>query len=255
MSAHEQFAEDLALYAVGALPSAEVKALEKHLEECAGCRRELESLRGDAALLALSATGPAAPTRSRERFVQAIAVERHPRFLRRRRSLFELLPVCAAVVMLLITILLWRENVKLRRRLDYTQNHLAQNQEQLLEAQHLQEIMHDRSAQQITLVAEHEPARPYGKAVYSWKHGRLVFMASNLGQLPAGKTYQLWIVPMKGDKPMPAGVFKPDPHGNAMLLEPCCPGGLEAKAFAVTIENDGGSATPTTPILMSGSGG
>ena len=52
MSVHEQYAEDLALYALGALD--EKAALEKHLAECASCRRELEQLRGDAALLALT---------------------------------------------------------------------------------------------------------------------------------------------------------------------------------------------------------
>jgi anti-sigma factor RsiW len=119
MSAHEQFADDLALYALGSLSGAEQQALEQHLESCAACRRELESLRGDAALLALSATGPAAPARSRERFVRTIALEPHPRTVRRRRSFFELVPIIATAVVVLICILLWRENVQLRRRLDY----------------------------------------------------------------------------------------------------------------------------------------
>ena len=60
MSVHEQFAEDLALYALGGLPGDERVALEKHLPECSACRRELEELRGDMALMALSAAGPTA---------------------------------------------------------------------------------------------------------------------------------------------------------------------------------------------------
>ena len=55
MSAHEQFADDLALLALGTLQGDERVALEKHLEGCSDCRRELERLRGDTALLALSA--------------------------------------------------------------------------------------------------------------------------------------------------------------------------------------------------------
>lgn len=254
MSAHEQFADDLALYALGSLSGPEKQALEQHLATCAACRNELDALRGDTALLALSATGPAAPARSRERFVKAIATEQHPRTVRRRRSFFELLPVAAAVVMLLITILLWRENVKLRRRIDYAHEALAHTQQQFTEAQHIIDAMHDRTATQVTLVAANEQPRPYGKAVYSWKHERLVFMASNLAPLPAGKTYQLWMVPMAGGDPMPAGMFKPDQRGNAVVVAPCCHGGQAAKAFAVTLENDGGSQTPTMPILMSGAG-
>ena len=78
MSTHEQFADDLALLAVGALQGDERAALEKHLEGCASCRRELEQLRGDTALLALSSAGPAPPSRSRERLLKAIAKEPRP---------------------------------------------------------------------------------------------------------------------------------------------------------------------------------
>jgi len=72
MSVHEQFADDLALYALGCLEGDERAALEKHLEECASCRRELEQLRGDAALLALSASGPRPPARSQARLMEAV---------------------------------------------------------------------------------------------------------------------------------------------------------------------------------------
>ena len=75
MSSHEQFADDLALLALGALQGDERVTLEKHLQECSSCRRELERLRGDMALLALSASGAAAPRRSRERLLKAIAKE------------------------------------------------------------------------------------------------------------------------------------------------------------------------------------
>ena len=40
MSEHDQFAEDLALYALGSLQGDELVMLEKHLQECASCRRE-----------------------------------------------------------------------------------------------------------------------------------------------------------------------------------------------------------------------
>ena len=253
MSAHEQFADDLALYALGSLSGAEKAALEKHLETCAACRNELEALRGDTALLALSAAGPAAPARSRDRFVKAVAAEQHPRTFRRRRSMFELLPVAAAVVMLLITILLWRDNVKLRRRVEYAHEAVEQNMAQTREARELLDMLHDPQAQHLTLTAEHEPPHPYARAVYSPKMGHVVFMASNLGQLPAGKTYELWVVPMSG-KPMPAGMFKPDAHGNAMVMQPCCPAGTTAKMLAVTIEPEGGSAAPTSTPLMTTSG-
>jgi anti-sigma-K factor RskA len=49
-------------------------------------------------------------------------------------------------------------------------------------------------------------------------------------------------------------MFKPDAHGSGSIVNPPLPAGLEAKAFAITIENEAGSPTPTSPILMSGAG-
>jgi hypothetical protein len=50
-------------------------------------------------------------------------------------------------------------------------------------------------------------------------------------------------------------VFKPDVHGGAMVINPPIPAGVEAKAFAITIEPEQGSQTPTMPIVMLGAGG
>jgi anti-sigma-K factor RskA len=254
MSAHERFAEDLALYALGSLAGAEKQELEQHLESCAACRRELEQVRGDAALLALSAAGPAAPARARARFLAALAADPRPRTVRRRRSFFELVPILAAAVLVLISILLWRENVQIRRRLEYARNTIEQNRMQGEQARELLALLHDPQAQHVTLTAANEKPHPYGNAVYESKRGRLVFMAGNLAPLPTGKTYQLWLIPASGNAPLPAGLFKPDARGHALVMGPALPAGVEAKAFAVTIEPEGGRDTPTMPIQMMGAG-
>ncbi|MGB2603103.1 MAG: zf-HC2 domain-containing protein, partial [Candidatus Sulfotelmatobacter sp.] len=75
MSAHEQYADDLALYALDALRGEERARVDEHLATCAACRSELEQLRGDTALLALSATGPRPPQRARQRLLDAVARE------------------------------------------------------------------------------------------------------------------------------------------------------------------------------------
>ena len=69
--------------------------------------------------------------------------------------------------------------------------------------------------------------------------------------VPEGKAYELWIIPMKGG-PIAAGVFKPDEHGNAMMMDHKMPEGVEAKAFAITMEKEEGSDKPTSPILLLG---
>ena len=75
MKTHEQFADDLALYALEELTGSERQEFEQHLETCASCRREVQALRGDLSLLALSGAGPRPPARSKDRLMRAIAAE------------------------------------------------------------------------------------------------------------------------------------------------------------------------------------
>jgi anti-sigma-K factor RskA len=89
--------------------------------------------------------------------------------------------------------------------------------------------------------------------VYQGSSGRLLLTASNLHPLPAGKTYELWILQPGGKKPLPAGTFAPDSSGNASVILAQAPAGLTVQGFGVTIENAGGSDTPTLPIVLSGS--
>ena len=104
----------------------------------------------------------------------------------------------------------------------------------------------------MTLVSMPEQPRapqPQIKMIYQPKKGGLLLMANNIEPLPPNKVYELWLLPANGGTPMPAGTFKPDTSGNAMMNHPMA-AGMEAKAFAVTIEPEGGSQTPTMPIKM-----
>jgi hypothetical protein len=89
-------------------------------------------------------------------------------------------------------------------------------------------------------------------AAYLADKGALVFVATHMEPAPAGKTYELWLMPADGRNPMPAGMFKPDAQGRASVMMPDLPKGVPAKAFGVTLENEGGSDTPTLPIVLAG---
>ena len=47
-------------------------------------------------------------------------------------------------------------------------------------------------------------------------------------------------------------MFHPDESGNASVIMPPLPKGVEAKAFGVTIEDEGGADKPTLPIILVG---
>jgi anti-sigma-K factor RskA len=77
----------------------------------------------------------------------------------------------------------------------------------------------------------------------------VLLMATNLPPAPAGKAYELWVIP-KGGAPAPAGMFQSQPNGSAMFLRPGAVDMSGTAAVAVTMENDAGSNTPTAPILI-----
>jgi anti-sigma-K factor RskA len=92
-----------------------------------------------------------------------------------------------------------------------------------------------------------QPVAPGAQARAFWSRQRgMVFTASSLPQLPAGKVYQLWVVPGgAGAAPISAGLLTPDPNGglNTHFVTP--PDLPTPVALAVTLEPAGGVTSPT----------
>jgi anti-sigma-K factor RskA len=255
MTVHEQFADDLSLYALGALQGAERQAIETHLDECPPCRQELERLRGDMALLALSANGPRPPERSRERLLAAIAKEpRRGQFPRAGWAWGNVIGWAAAVAAIAIAVLFRQQNSDLRQHMLQVETNSVKQDQQLREAKQLLATLTSPDAVHFTLVAGNIPPQPQGKAIYVRSSGTLVFLGSNLPAIPPQKAYELWLIPTNG-APIPAGLFKPDARGAAAVIHPPLPIGVEAKTFAITIEPEAGSSAPTSQPVMVGSGG
>lgn len=119
-------------------------------------------------------------------------------------------------------------------------------------ARQVLEVLTDPDAMRVTLKRSREAAVPVGRVNYLPEKGSLVFAASGMAQLGPYKTYELWLIPADGRDPMPAGTFVPDGKGNASVILPSLPKGVPAKAFGITVEDEGGSPTPTMPIVMAG---
>ena len=253
MSAHEQFADNLALYALGSLEGSEREVLQAHLAQCAACRRELQQLCSDMGLLGLATMGPAPPARARARLLSALAKEPRGRMVRKRASRWWLLvPTAAVIVLAMISIVLWRQNNALRQDLAQQLKQSGQNQAEVERAREVLALLSAPDAIRVTLVATNAKPQPQGKAIYRPQTGSLVFLASNFAALPPQKAYELWLLPASGAAPIPVGVFKPDARGSGSVLMPSLPKDLQAKAFAITIEPETGSTSPTMPIILVG---
>jgi len=89
-----------------------------------------------------------------------------------------------------------------------------------------------------------QPVSPNASARAFWSRSRgMVFSASNLPPLPAGRTYQLWVVTAQA--PISAGLLTPDAQGSFNETFSTPPDIPQPVAMAVTIEPAGGVPSPT----------
>jgi anti-sigma-K factor RskA len=263
MKSHEQVAGELTRYALGELNPMERAELERHVASCGDCQSDLQRLQGDLALLALASPRVAPPPRARARLLAAIG--REPRMAPAiapaigrpgpLRALWWMwTPSAAAFALAIVVGLLWHDNADLRRETRDLASMVANIQLDAQNSKELLTVLTAPDAMHITLIETGSRPQPHGKATYAPLKGTLVFVASNLGQLPPRKAYQLWLVATPGGKPIPAGTFKPDLRGSAMVMHQTAPR-LKPKRFAVTIEAEEGTESPTTPMVMVGDGG
>jgi anti-sigma-K factor RskA len=259
MKTHEQFADDLTQYVLEELTGPERQELEQHLDTCPACRREVQSLRSDLSLVGLSAAGPRPPARSKDRLMRAVAAE--PRGISslasvsgpRRGLSWALVPTLIAVGLLIWAGSLWQDNQALHHNMASLATLYQTTSAQLQQANERVHLLSAPDAVQVSLSPQAHQGMPHATAIYSPSMKRCMLVASNMAPAPPGKAYELWLIPMEG-APMPAGLFKPDEHGNAMMMDHAMPEGVVAKAFAVTLEDESGSDKPTSPILIVGSG-
>ncbi len=175
------------------------------------------------------------------------------------RPWWAIAPVVASLVLAAFAFLMWRENSNLKEENAGAQQKMQGLTAELAKQEHDSEKAREMLAmltwpevQRVTLTTGKSAPQPVGKAMYLRSKGHIMFMASDLPALPEQKVYELWLIPMSGGAPMPAGTFMPDEKGGAMMMNPPMPAGTEAKAFAVTVENAPGSEKPTMPMVLMG---
>jgi hypothetical protein len=268
--------EDLALYAIRALPPDEMARIKAHVDQCARCAEEARQT--TIALAAYAQCTPQTELRqgARERFMSrlastpqtetpAVAASRpqQPRALVRddvavknRSSWLDVFGRWSPLLvggMAVALILLGVDDMNKRGELEPLVNQARRG---AADSAQLAQMMDLLTSPQVKKVALHEGSNtappPEGRVVYADRTGKLLLTAENLKPLPAGKVYELWILQPGGKKPMPAGTFAPDQSGTATMMVANAPEGLSVQGFGVTIENSGGSDTPTLPIVLSG---
>jgi hypothetical protein len=282
--------EDLTLYAMQFLNGEQAAAIAAHLALCVACRDELARIQGDLAATAFTAELESPTPSARQRFLAQVAQEkkvipiaqqaqpilteeaaqpalaafgRHGSLLnpaedeQPKRSaglaVFGGIGWAIAAGLAFFAFTLHKDRDGLRGALAARAGEVQRLTAGAASAHQLLDALTDPKAVRVSLTAKPQPkAEPIGGVTYNPDKGTLVFLASNLDPLQMDKTYELWVIPADGGAPIPAGTFHPDDQGNASVIMPDLPKGIAAKAFGVTVEDDGGSQTPTLPIVMAG---
>jgi len=273
--------EDLALYAMQLLSGEEAVAIAQHIEHCAECRRELAHIQGDLGTYAFTVEMHPPPVTARPRLLRQVAREKrvapisNPVIAAYGRSTSILgsveeeeeqpkrhigsailgwsgwlIAACLAVA----AAFLYRQRTDLRGDLADQSGRISRLTAEAAQAHQLLQALTDPQAVRVTLTAKPLPPKsgPVGGTTYNPEKGTLVFLAAGLEPLQTYKTYELWVIPADNSAPVAAGTFHPDDRGNASLIMPDLPKGVPAKGFGVTIEDEGGSQTPTKPLVMVG---
>ena len=273
--------EELTLYALQFLTEKEAAEIQQHLVECVACGDAVALIRGDLTALAMTADMHSPPSAARQRLVTQVARERkavpidRPDYedtasplsnrlliddygLPQRSVGAKVLPWvnwvgwAAAACLTVTAVDLYRDRDELRLDVARQASQMALLSVEADKGRALVSALTDQSAVRVTLSGTPVKAVPQGRASYLPDKGSLIFTANNLVPLQPYKTYELWLIPADGHDPIPAGTFHPDDRGNASVIMPEIPKGVVAKAFGVTIEDEGGSLQPTLPIILSG---
>jgi anti-sigma-K factor RskA len=283
--------DDLALFALQFLPEQEMADALTHLQHCEACRTEVAKYQGDLAAYAMTSEMHSPPALARERLLRRVAKEKKvvpvarpvpvavpdtEPVLAPRTRVFEIdsyedtgrrqaspfltwagWAVAAGVTV--VAGLQFHQRQMLQAAFDSESAKVSQASADASKAEEALTTLTSQGAMQVALhipPPEGVPVvhTPEGHVAYMSDKGALVFVGNNLLPLPQYKTYELWLIPPEGSGkvPEPAGTFKPDERGNASVVMPTIPKGFAASAFGVTIEDEGGSKTPTMPIVLAG---
>jgi len=269
MKDHAQFAEDVELLALGLLGDEDCAPLRAHIESCGDCRVRFDEARSLSALLALSAPPAQAPAEARSRILERLRSERRPALhavpraaatdpadvagARPRPNFWKWANLGWAVVTaaLIATVgLTSYENARVTHELSSLQMLVGEREQELARTRGVLDLLRSTGTVRVRLMSGAMKPLPEGRVFFHPKKG-LLFFASNLPPLDEGKSYQLWYVPAEG-APASAGVFTPDARGNATMMMAAGTMPANPKAFAVTIEPQGGVAAPTGPEVLAG---
>jgi anti-sigma-K factor RskA len=229
--------DQAALYALGLLDLDEAAAFESELGASAELRNFVRELREAAGDLALSAPSQSPPASLKRRVMSEIVretAESAP--ISRRRPSFAWMPWAIAASLIVFCSLLALDRARLQRELAKVRTA-------------------DPLMQTVFFTLTPSGSAPAdAKATVAWQPGRQtgVIRITNLPAPESGRDYQLWAVDAAHKDPISAGVIHVDKNGVAQIRFKPVEMAQQVKAFAISLEREGGVPKKEGPILLAG---
>jgi anti-sigma-K factor RskA len=251
--------QDLAAaYALGALSAEEAQRFEAFLATSPETQREVAEFRDVAALLALDSADAAPAGDLRDRVLTRVGSQKSGTLTPSRVSASPgpsraVWGALAASVLLAIGLgagLVGARGriTQLQAALTGQEETLASTRQQLQEREATLNSILEPGVELFQLTASGDP-EPGIQIFWDRQRNRALAHGFKLKQVPEGRAYQLWFI--KDGKPVPSVTFKPEPSGQVRVEKIPVPTGA-VSAAAITLEPEGGSQQPTSPILLVG---
>ncbi len=238
---HEEMGEMYEMYGLGLLERDELAEIDGHLRSgCDVCQAGVRRAAATNSAILSFAPDVAPPKRLRTRVLASFGVQ--------RPAWGWIAGWGAATAGLLIATLWYSTEVqRTESELAVARRQVKQSASELTRVQSVLEFLNSPDTRQVTF-GKGQQQPPRGTVLVNPQSGVLL-IASNLPSLPAGKTFEMWIIP-KGGAPKPSGLFRSDAQGSAVHLARG-PVDASTSAVAVSVEPESGSAAPTTtPIVV-----
>jgi anti-sigma-K factor RskA len=233
----EEQQDQAGLYALGLLEPDQTAAFELALSGNAELRALLRELREATGELALTVPAQTPPESLRRRVLSEIALRaQEPTPMAQERSSRVWVPWAIAAALLVFCGLLAIDRVRLQQKLTEVR-------------------AEDPLMQTVFFTLAPSEAGPAGaKATVAWLPGLQtgVIRITNLPAPASGRDYQLWAVDAVHKDPISAGVVRVDKNGVAQIRFKTVEMAQNVKAFAVSVEREGGVPKKEGPIVLVG---
>lgn len=236
----EELQDSAALYVLGALDATESAAFEASLRSNAELRALVAELREAAAAVALTAPERRPSSLLKQKVLRDIVAERTHGLTSNganRRGAGTGWAWAIAAMLLLFSGFLFYDRVQLRREIAR-----VRDIDPLMKAN-------------LVALAPANGAPAEARATVAWEPDRQTGVIRITG-LPAagqGKDYQLWAVDADHKNPVSAGLVHVDANGVAQMRFKPDAETRHVKAFAISLEREGGVPKAEGPILLVGS--